>query len=69
MRRHRSAGGENGGRTLETYNDVTDIRQVGTFSPGTSSLPALKPPANGLAIIVQTPGVGRILGAGAYEIR
>jgi hypothetical protein len=62
-------GGENGGRKLESYNDVTGIRRLGAFSPGTLSLPALKPPANGLAVIVQTPSLGQILGAGAYEIR
>ena len=62
-------GGENGGRKLETYNDVTRIRRLGAFSPGTLSLPALKPPVNGLAVVVQTPHLGQILGAGAYETR
>jgi hypothetical protein len=62
-------GGENGGRTLQTYNDVTRIRRLGAFSPGTLSLPALKPPVNGFAVVVQTPSLGQILGAGAYEIR
>ena len=62
-------GGENGGRKLETYNDVTRIRRLGTSSPSTLTLPALKPPANGLAVVVQTPGLGQILGAGAYEIK
>jgi hypothetical protein len=65
----RIRGGENAGRTLETYSDVTRIRRLGAFAAGTLSLPALKPPANGVAIIVQAPGVGRVLGAGAYEIR
>jgi hypothetical protein len=62
-------GGENDGRKLETYNDVTRIRRLGAFSPGTVSLPALIPPANGLAVVVQTPNLGQILGAVAYEIR
>jgi hypothetical protein len=62
-------GGENGGRTLDTYNDVIRIRRLGAFSPGTLTLAPLQPPANGLAIVVQTPGMGRILGAAAYEIR
>lgn len=62
-------GGENGGRTLDTYNDVTQIRRLGPFSPGSLSLPALKPPANGIALLVQAPHLGQILGAGAYEIR
>jgi hypothetical protein len=65
----RVRGGENGGRTLETYDDVTQIRRLGAFSPGVSNLPALKPPANGLAVIVQTSGMGRILGAGAYDLQ
>ncbi len=43
-------GGENGGRTLKTYNDVTRIRRLGSFSSGSLSLPALIPPANGLAV-------------------
>ena len=62
-------GGENGGRTLETYNNVTRVRRLGAYSPGTLSLTALKPPEDGLAVVVQTPGMGQILGAGAYEIR
>jgi len=62
-------GGENGGRRLDTFNDVTRIRRLGAFSSGTLSLPALIPPANGLAVIVQTPGLGKILGAAAYEVR
>lgn len=61
-------GGENGGRTLETYNDVTHIRKLGTYSPGVSNLPALKSPAEGFAVLVQTPGMGRIFGAGTYEV-
>jgi len=63
----RIRGGENGGRTLDTYNDVTHLRRLGSFSPGQRLLPALQPPANGLAILVQAPGTGRLLGAGAYE--
>lgn len=55
--------GENGGRTLETYNNVTHIRRLGSFKPGTTSLPPLKSPDDGLAIVVQAPGTGRVLGA------
>jgi hypothetical protein len=62
-------GGENGGRILETYNNVTRIRRLGAFSSGTFNLPALKPREDGLAVVVQTPGMSQILGAGAYEIR
>jgi hypothetical protein len=65
----RIRGGENAGRTLDSYHDVTRIHRLGAFSPGTMSLPALQPPANGLAVIVQTSGMGRLLGAGAYAIR
>jgi hypothetical protein len=62
-------GGENGGRTLKTYNDVTRIRRLGSFSPGSLTLPALTAPATGLAVVVQTRGEGSILGAGALETR
>lgn len=62
----RVRGGENGGHTLDTYNDVTHIRRLGSFKPGTLSLPPLKSPEDGLAIVVQTPGPGKVLGAAAY---
>jgi hypothetical protein len=62
-------GGENGGRMLKTYNDVTRIKRLAAFSSGTVSLAALMPPANGLAVIVQSRGPGQIFGAAAYEIR
>ena len=62
----RVQGGENGGHTLETYNNVTHIRRLGAFKPGTLSLPALKAPEDGLAIVVQSPGPGKVLGAAAY---
>ena len=65
----RIRGGENGGRTLETYDEVVRIRRLSAPSTGTLNLPALKPPANGVAVIVQAPGPGKVLGAGAYEIR
>lgn len=60
-------GGENGGRRLETYNNVTGLRRLGSFAPGTLSLPALKSPDDGLAVFVQAPGTGRMLGAVAYQ--
>jgi hypothetical protein len=62
-------GGENGGRRLDTFNDVTRIRRLGAFSSGTLNLPPLISPANGLAVIVQAPGLRKILGAAAYEVR
>ena len=59
----RIGGGENGGRTLATYNNVTHIRRLGSFAPGTLSLSPLKSPEDGLAILVQAPDAGRLLGA------
>ena len=59
-------GGENGGHTLDTYNNVTHIRRLGSFKPGTLTLPPLKSPEDGLAIVVQSPGPGKVLGAAAY---
>lgn len=59
-------GGENGGRMLETFNNVTHIRRLGAFAPGTLDLPPLNTPDDGLAIIVQASGMGRVLGAAAY---
>ncbi len=62
----RVRGGENGGHTLDTYNDVTHVRRLGAFKPGTLTLPPLKSPEDGLAIVVQSPGPGKVLGAAAY---
>jgi hypothetical protein len=62
----RVRGGENGGHTLDTYNDVTHIRRLGAFKPGTLTLPPLKRPDDGVAIVVQSPGPGKVLGAAAY---
>ena len=62
-------GGENSGRRLDTYKDVTQIRRLGAFAVGTMQLPALKAPADGLAVLVQTHRLGPILGAGAYETK
>ena len=62
----RVRGGENGGHTLETYNDVTHIRRLGSFKPGTLTLPPLISPDDGIAIVVQSPGPGKVLGAAAY---
>jgi hypothetical protein len=59
-------GGENGGHTLTTYNNVTHFQQLGDFVAGTRRLPPLKSPEDGLAVVVQAAGMGRILGASAY---
>jgi len=58
--------GENGGRSLETFNDVTHIRRLGGFVPGTLKLEALSGSADGIAVLIQAPDAGRILGAVAY---
>jgi hypothetical protein len=58
-------GGENGGRTLETFNDVTQLHRIGAFRAGTFTLEALKKPEDGIAVFVQGPGAGRIWGAAA----
>jgi hypothetical protein len=58
--------GENGGRTLETFNNVTRIRRLGAFAPGTLKLPPLQSPDDGVAVVIQAPGAGKVLGAAAY---
>lgn len=58
--------GENGGRTLDTFNNVTSIRKLGTFAPGTIRLAPLTGPDDGLAVLVQARGTGAVLGAAAY---
>ena len=62
----RIGGGENGGRSLETFNNVTRIRRLGPFAPGTLNLEPLTGADDGLAVLVQPPNFGRILGAVAY---
>ena len=59
-------GGENGGRTLETFNDVTQLHHIGAFRAGTFTLEPLKKPDDGIAVFVQGPGTGRIWGAAAH---
>jgi hypothetical protein len=63
----RIAAGENGGRTLETYNNVTHLEHLGLYKPGTRVLGPLRPPVDGIAILVQARGLGRMLGAVAFE--
>jgi hypothetical protein len=60
--------GENGGRTLESVNNVTSIKQLADMvgEDGSFTLPPLRAPDNGLAVIVQEPGPGRILGSAVY---
>lgn len=62
------AAGENGGRTLESINNVSRIRALGRWNTaeGKRSI-ALEPgTSEGVAILVQTPGLGPLLGAGAW---
>jgi hypothetical protein len=58
--------GENGGRELETFNDVVQLHRLGTFQPGVLKLEPLHQPADGLAVLVQKPSGGPILGVAAY---
>jgi hypothetical protein len=62
----RIGGGENGGRSLETFNNVTRIHRLGGFAPGTFKLEPLTGGADGIAVLVQAPSAGRVLGAVAY---
>jgi hypothetical protein len=63
--------GENGGRTVTYRNVVRGIRAVGTWKgdPITVNLPRAQagPPHNGIAVLVQQGGYGRVLGAALIE--
>jgi len=63
----RIGAGENGGRTLETYNNVRHLEHLGAYRPGTRALAGLRAPQDGIAILVQAQGLGPILGAVSYE--
>jgi hypothetical protein len=58
--------GENGGRTLQTFDDVTGLRRIGGYPLGALSLEPLSKPDDAIAVLVQAPGAGRILGVAAY---
>jgi hypothetical protein len=62
----RVRGGENGGRELETFNNVTQLRRIGRFSAGTLQLTPLQGSEDGIAVFVQATGTGRMLGAATY---
>jgi hypothetical protein len=62
----RVRAGENGGRSLETFNNVTQLRRLGAFAPGVLKLPRLQQPDDGVAVLVQKLSAGEILGAAAY---
>ncbi len=60
--------GENGGRTLESVNNVTSLKKLDGTSgkDGSFTLASLQAPDDGVAVIVQEPGPGRILGSAVY---
>jgi len=58
--------GENRGRTLESINNVTSITSLGTWRSGENKNITLDIPQDSVAIIVQAPRQGPILGAAAY---
>lgn len=62
----RIRGGENGGLTLQTDNNVTDIRRLRAVADRVQRLPSLRAPEDGLAVIVQARGLGKMLGASMY---
>jgi len=57
--------GENGGRRLASTNSVTSIKLLGMLESGNVQY-KLAMPKEGVAVIVQTPHLGRILGAGSF---
>ena len=57
--------GENGGRTLETINNVTSIKKLEGLS-ATSPVMIEPPKDYAVAILVQAAGQGKILGAASY---
>ncbi len=59
-------GGENGGHTLDTFNDVTRIRLLGRADGAPHSVPQPTVPGEEVAVLAQLPGPGRILGAAIY---
>jgi hypothetical protein len=58
--------GENGGHSLESFNDVTHIIRLGAYTPGRFKLGPLRGTDDGLAVIVQSSPARRILGAATY---
>ncbi|MDP9127001.1 MAG: DUF1223 domain-containing protein [Pseudomonadota bacterium] len=60
--------GENRGHRLENINNVTSIQSLGTWTGGETryTVPASGRPGEGMAILVQFPQQGRILGFASY---
>ena len=65
--------GENAGRTLEEYNIVRNIRQLGRWDgqPQTFQVTAAELPADAtnVAVLVQPVGQGPIIGAASAALR
>ncbi len=60
--------GENGGRMLESINNVTSAKRLGALTSQTiASALLIDPPSDGVAILVQAPNQGKILGAAFYS--
>jgi hypothetical protein len=63
--------GENSGRTITYHNVVREIRSIGSWKgqPISISLPRAEagPPHDGIAVVVQQGGYGRVLGAALMD--
>jgi hypothetical protein len=63
--------GENSGRTITYHNVVREIRSVGSWKgqPVNVSVPRAEagPPRDGIAVVVQQGGYGRVLGAALMD--
>lgn len=55
--------GENAGRTYTAVNPVTDIERLGEWTGGTETF-SVADDGNGAVVLVQTRGLGPVLGAG-----
>jgi hypothetical protein len=56
--------GENSGTTLRHRNSVTSIKSLGRWNGTTLDLTEELPPGDGVAVILQAPGQGAIVGGG-----
>ena len=65
--------GENSGRTLEEFNIVRSIRQIGTWNGNAAifhmPLSAVPQDATDFAVLVQLPGQAQIIGAATRALR
>lgn len=58
--------GENSGATLRHRNSVTSIKSLGRWNGAALDLTEPVPPGDGLAVIIQAPDQGAILGGGWF---